>query len=75
MISNKFIDGRHSLCYYGSKSVNKSRPSAKDGLQKRVFVIISGGWNGNLSRRRMSKLKVSMLVPTDKAAFAISSYH
>ena len=62
MISNKFIDGRHSRYSCGSRHVSKSRPSAREGLQKRVLVIIRGGWNGNLSLSRMSKLKVSTLV-------------
>ena len=34
-----------------------------------------GGWKGNLSRNRMSNMKVSVVVSTDSADFAISSYH
>ena len=45
-----------------------------EGSLNLVFVIISGGWKGNLSRSKMSKLNVSMLVATVSADFAISSY-
>jgi len=73
MISNRFIDGRHSFWSPGSRWLSKSLPSARDGLLKRVLVIMRGGWNGNLSLSRMSKLNVSVVVARDKADFDISN--
>jgi len=61
-MSKSVIDGCQpvlpSACY-GSKWGSKSRPSAKDGVQNFVFVQMRGGWNGNLSRKRISKLYLS----------------
>ena len=75
IISNRFIEGRHSVYPFGSKWRSKSLPSASDGSLNLVFVMMMGGWNGNLSLNKMSKLKVSTAVGTDKAVLEISSYN
>ena len=67
MISYRFIEGRHSFCSFGKRQPSKSRPSANDGLLNFVLAIRMGGWKGNLSLSKMSKLKVSVFYSIDKA--------
>ena len=75
MISQRFIEGRHSVWSFGSKCRRRSRPSAREGLLNLVLVMMSGGWKGNLSRNRISKLNVSFVFcSTDSAVLEISSY-
>ena len=75
MISSyRFIDGFHSVWSDGSKASSKSLPSAREGEQNLVFVVTSGGWKGNLSLKRISKLNVGILCVMLNAAEVISSY-
>jgi hypothetical protein len=72
--SYKFNEGLHSLLSFDIIFNSKSLPSANDGEQNYskliinnysftlVRVIIRGGWKGNLSFRRMSKLSFSMFL-------------
>jgi hypothetical protein len=58
--SHRFIEGIHSVLSSGSMCKSKSRPSARElGSPKAVLVITRGGWNGNLSLSKMSKLNFS----------------